>query len=227
MVINIFLIFFSQISTALEFNFNSPESVVDSEEFLVSIDADTSDIYDVKIFVHEPIKEFSEIYDGSSWKSSHFYLKSIFPEKSDFKIRGYFQGKTLICARLRETETSSFEEFCNEITIKESNESEDSSGSGKSQEIQEEQLEEIPLKKIEETLTIKKEESIKNKTTPKPKQRIKSEKLILNSPIKQPTPQIQDHEVFTTKQEKTRIAIVYSFLAFCIFILILLSLKKL
>ena len=50
MVTNLFLI--SEVY-ALDFSFESPGSVVEDEEFEVSISADTGDIFDVKIFVYQ------------------------------------------------------------------------------------------------------------------------------------------------------------------------------
>ena len=105
MVISLILILFLTLTSSLEFNLDSPESVTLNEEFTTTINADISEdeTYDIKIFVHKATKEFSEIYDGTIWKSPHFYLESKFPEQKDFKIISHFEGETKICARLRKS----------------------------------------------------------------------------------------------------------------------------
>src|SRR3989338_560791 len=81
--------FFSLIplSSALDFQFISQAEANAKESFQASINAETSDIYDVKIFVEDSNKKIvSEIY-SDIWKSGFYYLKSVFPEKKEFKVR--------------------------------------------------------------------------------------------------------------------------------------------
>ena len=113
-------LFFISINTslALEFQLTSPESVNAKESFTVSIEASTSEKYDVKITVQDSNKKIiSEIYNDG-WKNPYYYLKSIFSDQKEFKIRVTGNpGKYDICARLRKTGKTSFTEQCKEINV--------------------------------------------------------------------------------------------------------------
>ena len=80
------IIIFTAISSALEISIDSPNSVEVGERFYVSIDADTTETNDVKIFVHDSSDDkitqneyISEIY-GDEWQSSWNYIKEVFPK---------------------------------------------------------------------------------------------------------------------------------------------------
>ncbi|MCX8158709.1 MAG: hypothetical protein N3D20_00205 [Candidatus Pacearchaeota archaeon] len=123
MVINvlylIILIISINLSSSLEFQFISPSSSIVNESFSVSISTSSSitNNYDVKIFINDDSKEFSEIYYDGKWNNPFYYLKEVFPKTKEFKIKSYYVGATNICARLRKTNSSSFSEVCNPITI--------------------------------------------------------------------------------------------------------------
>lgn len=196
--------------SALDFGLDSPDEVKLNEEFTATINADTSDIYDVKIFVHTSEDQkitsdecISEIYNND-WENPWYYLKESFPDKKQYKIRVISNsGNQEICARLRKTGASAFDTKCNPIAIKDS-------------EIKEpEQTPEEPEKQSREKISF-----------PSPEKTISpaatnDTKLTLNSPAQQTL------KPLTTKQGKTRAYLAYSFTIFTIIIIILLALRKL
>jgi hypothetical protein len=208
MVINIFTV------TALDFSFTSPREAYLKEEFIVSITLDMQENYDVKVFVHNSedtkvsSEEYiSEIYDGQ-WSNPWFYLKEAYPEKSEYEIRVIDSpGNREICVRLRKSGTSSFDTECKPIEI----------------------LEKVQDEKLEENIKIeKKKEKIEEEVTQEVVQdfqlsEITNDKILLNS-----KPPVQKNKLeISTKSEKRRIRIIYSFTALCILIIILLALRKL
>ena len=250
MATSLLLILLIPLAYSLEFGLDSPKTVNLNEEFTATINADTSDIYDVKIFVHEPIKKFSEIYDNSSWRSPHLYLNSAFPEQKEFKIISHYQGETKICARLRKSGEISFKETCNEIIVNPASSQEppiksDNNSNNKDEEsindLKEPSLEETKNKEQESKQSQKQEEKTRQNKSQQQIENIASEntssqktqeKLVLNPKSKKPlrilnSSKIQNQENFTTKHEKIRLTIIYSFIAICVFIIILLALKKL
>ena len=72
---------------AIEVVFNAPQEVSVGEEFDVTIMGETSEIYDVKIYVGEINGYLSKIYRDNSWKSPHFYIQSVFPAQKTFSIK--------------------------------------------------------------------------------------------------------------------------------------------
>src|SRR3989344_600895 len=79
--------------SALEISLDSPEEAELNSAFTVSISADSAEVYDVKVFVHNSEDDkidrneyISEIYYGG-WQDSYLYIKGSFPEKTDYKIR--------------------------------------------------------------------------------------------------------------------------------------------
>ncbi len=263
MAISLFVLFFIPLSSALEIQLNSPEEVSSGEEFTVSIDANSSENYDVKIFVHEPKKEFSEIYDGSAWRSPQRYLPSVFPAQKIFQIKAHFEGETRICLRLRKTGQSSFQEKCNNITMNpisqqaeaseetaNNQDDEDSTSSQENQISQESQNNNNQTGELSRNQQAKEiqntNQTQENKNKGEKTENIsyrsslnqQEEKLILNSktekqkstsqPIsQQDNSQADDEEIFTTKYEKRRMAVIYGFLSICVLIIILLSIRKL
>lgn len=203
---------------ALEISFDSPSSVKVNEEFGVTIKADSDETYDVKIFVHTSEDKsiargeyISEIFQNGEWKDSWFYLKESFPEEKEFKIRVLSSsGERKICTRLRKTSTQSTSINCKEIIILQ----------------EEEKVEEIVPSKKDEFLTQQAEEE-KPEEQPKKEQPLQqlsektTEKILLNSPEQAPFLEI------TTKKEKTRTGILYSFIFLITAILIFLALRRL
>ena len=109
--------FLVSFASSLEFQLISPSSSNVNTSFSVSISSSVSDVYDVKLFVHDDSKEFCEIYYDGKWNNPFYYLKGVFPQTTEYKVRAYYSGTTKICARLRKTNSSSFTEVCNPITI--------------------------------------------------------------------------------------------------------------
>ncbi len=231
-------------TNALEFQLISPPEANAKESFLASINAETSDTYDVKLFVENPAKKVvSEIYNDA-WKSGFYYIKSVFPEKKEFKIRIITDaGSYQLCARLRKTGKTSFDEKCNPIKLnpaqnpdpdlKESKEKKSSSSKDKDSSKKENNNEEN-----EESITPQ-INNIKNTTIENQPIKSSSEKEQLSNPIEekperiilnsksQKSPELSESTPFNTKYQTKQIYILYAFLAICIFIIILLALKKL
>ncbi len=123
MVISLAIISLSFANAAINFNISFPQSVELNKSFQVSISAETSLIYDVKIFVNNDSRTSpnSEILSDGEWKTPFYYLISVFPSASQFTIRALKLGSYPICARLRET-TKSYPcsncgEVCNNISV--------------------------------------------------------------------------------------------------------------
>lgn len=216
-----FLLFLAQVLAA-DFDFVSPDSVEQKEEFTVSINFETQENYDVKIFVHNSEDEkiereeyLSEI-DNDGWKDSWFYLKEAFPDKKEYDLRVTGEsGEELICVRLRKSGADSFETLCKQITVISQEKDEEV------QEPEENKKEEVETPSEE---TVQNDTNIEEKIQPllQPKPEVKEEKIILNKK------QIKEEpKILVTKQQSIRNAIVYSFLLVCIAIIVLLSLKKL
>lgn len=123
-VISLFLL---NHSIALELSINSPDTVEIDKDFLVGINLDSSENYDVKIFVHNSPDNtvtrdeyISQIYnlEKNSYQSSWNYLLSSFPSKKEYKIKILdFVGERQICARLRKTGTDTSISKCNSILV--------------------------------------------------------------------------------------------------------------
>lgn len=201
------------LTSALEFSLISPKEANLNEEFSVSIEIDSQETYDVKIYVTDDVKAFSEIYNGNEWKSTHYYLLSALPEQEEFKLLAHQEGETKICAKLRKQGSTPTEEKCNDIKI-----------------IQAEKTKETPKEETlkeespnpEKTQTTNQESLVKqNLKIEEPRQ---PEKIILSSPIESLK---EEPQTYRTKQEKTRLGIIYGFSIFTIIIIVLLALRKL
>ena len=234
------IINFSATTKALDFTFNYPETIELNETFIFSIKAATSENYDVKIFVKdENEKIISEIF-SNGWKNPFFYLKEVFPKQSDFKIHIVKSAtEYIICARLRKSGRSQFEEKCNKINISPIN-----------REIKQKnaiEQEEIRINKIEENdetskLESQLETSNKNENEKEPlrseistindiqekitgeiiEKNKDKEKIILNSNSKS-----EENKIFTTRYEVQKQFILYAFLAFCVLLIIFLAIRRL
>jgi hypothetical protein len=205
-------------SSSLKINFDSPSSVNINEEFTVSIDADSSDPHDVKVFVHKSSDKsiqgseyISEILD-TDWSNPWFYIKEAFPDKTEFKIRVIESpGDRSICVRLRKTETETVSTECDSITIEEAQDE---------QEHKKEEPEKV--EKDEEKIEV---DQLNSSSDDFPSQlsfpsSIENEKLLLN------TNKNPDQEIIT-KTEKKRTGIIYAFTALMIIIIVLLALRRL
>jgi len=230
MVISLLAIFALPNLSALTLTLDSPSKVNLNEEFLVSINADSSENHDVKIFVHNSNdkkvtrKEYiSEILD-ENWKSSWYYLKESFPNNKQYRIRVFSSpGEREICLRLRKSNSTISYTKCNPIEVGESEagESEESAKNEENYEYNEEEIQEKVEKQEKSTVYKVKQVTLNSETQSKNLTSENNEKIVLNSPAS--TYQTE----FITKQEKTRIYTTYAFTFFTVLIIIFLSLKKL
>ncbi len=232
------IINFSATTKALDFIFNYPEIIELNETFILSIKADTSENHDVKIFVKdENEKIISEILNDG-WKNPFFYLKEVFPKQSDFKLHIVKSAaEYIICVRLRKSGKSQFEEKCNKIKvypidqkIKQKNaieqegikinkleENGETSKTDPKLETSNENKNEKKLSRSEiDTINYIQEETTEEIIE---KNNYK-EKIILNS-------KSEDNKIFTTKYEAQKQFILYAFLAFCVLLIIFLTVRKL
>lgn len=214
-------------ASAVEFTFDSPESVNLGEQFQVSLSSNSVGEYDVKVFVHNSsgpkIKQneiISQIKNGDNWQDSWNYVKSAFPSQTIFNINIIGQpGDRNICVRLRKVNQSLFEELCKPISVDTNYEKDVNDGP------------EI-IEKSEKNKII--EEYVEDKGTITPS--IISENVInTDYNVKKPDEKIilnkkktnQDETLYITKQEKSRLYLVYGFSVFCLIIIILLAMRKL
>ena len=165
MVISLFFIFFllfTPFILSAEFEISYPQSVDSGEEFEVTIKTNSTEKQDVKIFVHDDKKEFSEILVQGIWKSTMYYLKEVLPETKEFNLRAHYSGETKICARLRASGGSSYEEVCKNIevqSVSNSKKQDSNSESKEEEEADEDSMTEDEEEEIQEKETSTKEES--------------------------------------------------------------------
>jgi len=214
---------------AIEFSFSSPSSIAFNTSFSTSLSAETSDVYDVKIFVEESnTTTISEIYDGASWKNPFYYLKEKFPSQKEYLIRVVknSQNPMQICARLRKTNSSSFSEKCNPIALiqgnSDGNNNQNSSSQNSSSANQQSQTNITTSNSTAQSSTPQSSDSGTNLQDNSSKKRI-----VLNAPKETEQQSKNSGDIFSTKEERTRLWLVYGFSFFCVFVIILLALRKL
>ncbi len=231
-----FFIMAIQVASAIDFSLNSPTSTDLNEEFSVSLSAETTDIYDVKIFAIDKDSEITSLIYNDGWKNAYYYIKETFPDEKDYKIKIiHSNGNQQICARLRQTGKTSYSELCNDIEVNGDISSNDESTS------------DLTNKKTSTNKTSKKssdnskkiivqQESpqvINNSITNNPETQsqkisINDEtpnqgKIILNNiPSKEDLPK----KDYSSSKNRMMIWIAYSFAAFCAAILALIFFKK-
>ena len=205
--------------SAIDFDMDYPDSVNLNDEFSVSLSAETQETYDIKLFVqnNNTNEIISRIYNDG-WKNPYYYLKEVFPNNTNFMVKVTNQSDNpVLCARLRKSGATSYSEECSMIKIN----IEDS--------------EDIPENKtLQEAVEQENTSIIKNKSlspdfssASEPKQEPASEitaessRIDLNSQS-----ETSENSAFLTADGKLRLLIVYSFMAFTIFIIILLIWKK-
>ncbi len=226
-------------SSAIEFQLSSPESVAQNEEFKVSITANESDNYDVKIYVEDPNskpKTISEIYNGNEWQNSYFYIVNALPANSEFKLKIIKAGEWDICARLRKD--SPTKPVCNNISVapsveqsqneeqqepnpnespKEEQSSTNENNNNEAQESKKEQNANISTGNAKEKINLSYQSGSSNNSPP--------EKIVLNSKPKNVI--AKQDETFITKTEKLRLSLIFSFISLCVVIIILFAIRRL
>jgi len=115
--------------SSLSVSLSSPSEVEFNNPFSVEVSADTSDIYDVKIYVKNSSDSILSDTEGESWKSSIYYVNDAFPSKTEFNIRvEKFSEDAQICVKLRlsskRSSSSPTPERCNPLAIIEAQDSE-------------------------------------------------------------------------------------------------------
>jgi hypothetical protein len=219
--------------SALNIQLNSPEEVTMDEEFSVTISADTTEIHDVKVFVHNSEDDkidrneyISEIHDGE-WKDSYLYIKGSFPEDNEYKIKILESpGEREICARLRKTGTSSFSTQCNKIKILSSKNSEEENNKDDEKKSEDDSEDKPEDKDTIEATKSKELSSVSEETSNIQQLPNKQEKIMLNS--KSSTEEkFENSRSITTPEGNKRKFLIYGFTGFCVLIIILLAMRKL
>lgn len=230
----IFAVLLSSFVSSLDFQLISPIQANENESFEVSIIANTSDTYDVKIFVTNDSKEFSEIYDGSAWKSTYYYLKSVFPQTSNFQMKAHSVGDTVVCSRLRKSGASSYTEVCNNVKINQVIQAESQSSTSNSSSSTSNQTASTGsstanssqnnsiISNSSNTKSNAQEQKSQTNSQAESSEKSSDSKIVLNSQAIK-----ESSSAFTTGDGKIGIWITYSFTMLCVVIIIFLILKKL
>ena len=229
----IFLILFISLSSAagIGFTFSFDEEAEAQENISVSLEANISSKYDVKIYIESKNSSIiSEIWDGK-WKSPFYYIKESFPEESKYIIRAkQAEENGKLCIRLRETGKTAYSEVCNNITIHESSNTEEESDEEES-----EDEENNPGDSIEDNSSDNSNESHpSNISIKRQSQKVQPQNANTGSAINEEnkiillnTKEALEEAWQSTPQEKLRSALIYSFAGFCLCLCILLAFKKL
>lgn len=224
--------------SAIEFGFDAPSEVEVEEEFSVSINSEqVGEIYDVKIIVKEigSGSALSKILWENEWKNSYYFLNGVFPETKTFTLKvTEFRESTEICVKLRKSGETP-DTLCKDITISEGGQQQNSSGGNETNQ--------TPPPPGNQTSSGNGGDNGENNKNNRDNNRVslvdnfnvrdefknisdagKREKIVLNSPQVR---QDDNEKSFVSNQEKLRYGVVFSFIAFLILLIILLSLKRL
>lgn len=223
----VLILFLLQIASAIDFDILYPNEINLDEEFTVKIEANTEEEYDVKIYVHDDTKEFSEIHDGTAWRSPYKFLLSIFPSKNEFLLISHYGGETQLCVKLRKSmDTQDVSEICGLIKVIANQEDEDE---------WEESEEEANEENKEDEGALEKDNEVEEIPLPtgnnssreflSEEQNTQQERIMLNSPKNQES--ANENKIVITRQQKIRLGVIYAFAIFCVFVIILLALRKL
>lgn len=198
----------------------APNEVAVGEEFTIHVTYLEDTVYDVKAFVQSTSdnKTLSEIFSSGKWTSPFKYLIGVYPETKTFSIRvKNFSSASDLCVRMRKSGTSAFKEGCRTLAIRgEKNQDEtQSSNSNSSEDIESEDRDESE-KRSSKSAT----QTTGYVPLATPPIEEKPAKIVLQ-------PLNPSSETLITKEEKIRQTVIYSFAAFCILLIILLSFNKL
>lgn len=197
---------------ALEFSFDSPEEVQVEEEFEMTIIFQSNEVYDVKAFVQDDTKSYSEIYDGSKWISSFNFLIEVFPSQKTFKLLAHIPAETEICVKLRDPVSKKIVgETCKNIKVVENSGGQMSNQQNQSN--QEPQINNSTNNIVEETyVPANTQENFKPSS---------NDKIVLEYGDE------KENKSFITKQEKVRLGVIYGFAGLCVLLIIILAFRKL
>lgn len=210
------------LANSLKISIDSPDSVEVGEEFKVSFEADSSETFDVKVFIHNSEDEkidnseyISEI-ENNGWQNPWYYIKEAFPDEKEFKIKvTNSPGERELCVRLRKTDSKEMSTECVPIEVKEGKFSTSSTKEKSSSKNKKENLQTLSSPQTTKNLEASSQQNSA--------QLQEEEKILLNSPTKKTS----NENIFLTSAEKKRLWIVYSFTILCVIIIILLALRKL
>ena len=244
----------SNSSIALELLLNSPNKVEVNEEFQVSIDLDSQDLYDIKVFAHNSQDEgvsrdeyISEIFntEKDDWQSSWNYLSRSFPNEDKYKFKILKSpGERQICVRVRKSGADASISKCNSIIVADSNkigESTDNNAEIDNEnkgENEESSKNNKNDKQDEENGPVV--DNLKNINPLRDSSQNTQEDISISSSINENTQIILNSqkkdqekiknlegEIYTTKKQKTTLFVFYIFNLFLMFIIVLVIFKKL
>lgn len=212
--------------SALEITLDSPEEAILQQNIKIQFAVTPEETYDLKAFIGEAKKEFSEILIDGSWRSPFNYLLEAYPEINELEVRSNVLGDTSVCVRFRSPEKTSFEEKCNPIKILEGttiseneDKKEESSEEEKTKASSSEEKEKTQEDNLDSKTNIFKKVDKKAQTESKSKD-LTSEEIVLGEP------DINDAEsVVYSSDYQRRMILIYSFIVFCILTIILLGLR--
>ena len=201
---------------AIEVVFNAPQEVDVGEEFDVTIAGETSEVYDVKIYVGEISNYLSKIYRDNLWKSPHLYIKEAFPTQKTFSIKvENFTGDSQLCVQLRKGGQTNFDKKCQPIKVKD-----DGQAVIEEDEEEEEQEENNGVTDNNVLSFVPLNNEIENETIEE-----KNEKIILKG--KSSSNYEDKNKVVYSIEGKAQRYVLYAFIVFVVFISIFIIFRKL
>lgn len=209
---SIMIIMAISLSSALDFDFQYPADINAEEEFEVNIISETSENYDVKIYVFDDTQEYSEIYDFTRWRSPFNYIPESFPTERVYRLISHYAGESEICVKLRKSsDQENVSQSCKPIKVTQLDIPEN-----ESLETEEEPEEQAPESRP-------RKEPAENIVEPLPAFKTQAadidEVVILNPRVEEP--------IFMTQEQKFRLWILYAFTFLCLIIIIFLSFRVL
>ncbi len=206
--------------SATNFTFEYPKTIYSEKSFEVTIDMETDETWDIKIWVNQPIKEYSMIYDinKESWKSSRNFVIQIFPQQKTFLVKSLnFIGETEICVKLRpDPDSTPLTEKCKDIIVEESIDEDEEPEDEEEEETSEEENYEEEEEEEEDAKEIIK---VAGNAAENPECRCEEEiKTIVLNP--------QNIKTETDSGEVSKNNAVYSFMAFSVLLALLFLIKK-
>lgn len=213
----VFYIFVAEVS-ALSVNYDFPDKLYRGENFGVvigNVEGLKEVSYDVKIYVNSLNGTLvSQIYNGQNWQSGRNYYLNAYPSIKEFKVRVLnYSGKGDLCLKFRENgKTAVLGEFCRSMEIL------NRINSGMDENVI---LSDSSKEIVNDSLISDYDDSV--------------------IPIRNSSPSIVEYDNSTivlipksvssnsylTKEYWIREGVIYFFLGFCVFVIVLLALRKL
>ena len=213
----------SALVSAFNFTLESPSEVSIDEQFTANILFDSSETYDVKItIIDKSNSQLSQIYNDG-WKSPFYYIKEAFPDRKSFEIKAIkYSEDSKICCRLRKPEKTTYSEVCNPIKLIQNAKNTEEVSEKEAKTTQKNSTKETISEKVNQTTSAQKSNSNNGSFIPLSNTQVQENNKIILSPNSN-----KQGTIFTTKQEKFRLGIVYAFTILCVILIILLALRKL